>query len=392
MDAQAHASLLGGLTEALGRLSSSTSRLSAADTTTQAAVALTSLGAALALHSTCVNAASTPTPPSPPPSSSPLASPKAVSFSPTLVQSVQLVDDDTSAERTRSGSWRGSVQLPEAQQAQSLQAEVAALRRTLDEVLADPPTPSSSELLSEIALLRSELADARRSSKSAWKARAEDWKAFEVERASTKLALADATRFVKEKAEDAVHVDAARAAGAAAAALELKLDQPQLDSDSDGHHHHRSGNAPPPQESGVAHSTDLDLERKGSPAGGTVSSSITAEQVNVAIREILSPVPVPVPVPVVHGVLSPRDDNHVNVVEMAQPAANDAGAGAVPPSIKSKRRPRNWSRHKGGASSSGSSAAATSTAGAPRGLQALGGEARDAWALQHGPRPHSIVD
>ena len=265
------ATALARTTDALARLSSATHALATAPATTRTAAALMSLGAVLAVG--CSYASSS--------SSSSSSSP---------AEKTGIVDD-TPADRCSNTSGEA---------ARELQQEVGALRQMLDDELDTPPV---SQLLSEVEQLKAELAVARGSSKKAWKARADDWVAFETERVQARQVLSDAATAAKAARQQATSA-AEAAAGAPAAvpqpgthALELKL---------------------------VPSADDLDCtatdEVKGSP-----SCAVTIEQVNSAIRMILSP-----DVPIVQGVLSPRQ------------GAFDASSDGVAP----KRKARNWSRHR----------------------------------------------
>jgi len=308
------------------RLHSATLNMVQADRTTQTTVALASLGAALAITTCASNSDSNKSPPSPPdaislnpaPESDSITAPRsprdALLLKP-LIGSPRVAEDGT-------GDFS-------AAQVQGLQEEVAALRQTLDDGLREPTETDASELVAEIQQLRTRLADAEHASKAAWKARADDWKAFEAERAATKLVLAEAAEI-------------ARKAKVASAAPTVENTDRKDDAAID--------------DQKVAHA--VTLEEKQSPAG-TTNATVTVEQINIAIREILSPVPV-----VVQGVLSPRDgaadelmltqdcgitgerkSDDADATSSDQLILND---NVTPSQPRAKRRTRSWSRHKKG--------------------------------------------
>ncbi len=296
------------LMEAMERLQNATVRIAQADSTTQATVALASLGAALAISACAGNSTAEP-------DSSPRV---ALSLMPPAESS--RIAEHSSGELS-------------AAQVQGLQKEVAALRQTLDDGLVEPTEPDAAELVAEIQQLRAALADAEHASKAAWKARADDWKAFEAERATTKLALTEAAEI-------------ARRAKVASATPTVEATD-RKDEANIGHQNM---------------ARVITLEEKQSP-GGTANATVTVEQVNIAIRDILSPIPV-----VVQGVLSPRDGDgdggggeltltqdcattaECKFAEKAATSLNQLIVNDVvtqPPS-RAKRRPRSWSRHKKG--------------------------------------------
>jgi hypothetical protein len=214
---------------------------------------------------------------------------------------------------------------------QGLQLEVSRLRQTLDHGLREEPAePAPSELLAEIQQLRIALADAQHSSKAAWEARAEDWKAFEAQRAATKLALAE-TAGIARQAQDANFIT---------------VEAPERKHAAIEHHN---------QPQAVA------LEHKESPPGtGGPNTTVTAEQLNLAIRGILSPAPV-----IVQGVLSPRGAGGLLDRPTACKTGNASSTSSKSPTtqLRGKRRSRNWSRHKKGPWNVGDAAAAST--GAP---------------------------
>ena len=194
----------------------------------------------------------------------------------------------------------------------------------------EPAEPAPSELLAEIQQLRIALADAQHSSKAAWEARAEDWKAFEAQRAATKLALAE-TAGIARQAQDANFIT---------------VEAPERKHAAIEHHN---------QPQAVA------LEHKESPPGtGGPNTTVTAEQLNLAIRGILSPAPV-----IVQGVLSPRGAGGLLDRPTACKTGNASSTSSKSPTtqLRGKRRSRNWSRHKKGPWNVGDAAAAST--GAP---------------------------
>lgn len=287
--------------QAMGRLHAATVRLAQANITTQATVALTSLGVALAIGTCATTSAET----------TALPPQDSLSLEPHL---------------------------------QGLKLEVSRLRRTLDDGFRDEPAePAPSELLAEIQQLRIALAVAEHSSKAAWEARTKDWKAFEAQRAATKLALAETAKITRT----------------AHGTTLTPVDSPERkQSDSD---HHNQAHA-------------IALEHKESPPGiGPTNTAVTAEQLNLVIREILAPVPV-----IVQGVLSPRDAGELldRPTKVACKTGSVASTSSKSPSeqLRGKRRSRNWSRHKKGPWNVGDAAAAstgTPDCRSPR-LQALG--------------------
>ena len=275
------------MVEAMGWLHAASVRLAQGNSTAQATAALASLGVALAIGTCAI----------------------------------------TSADSTAALPAQGSPSLEP--HLQGLQLEVSRLRQTLDHGL-EPAEPAPSELLAEIQQLRIALADAQHSSKAAWEARAEDWKAFEAQRAATKLALAE-TAEIARQAQDANFIT---------------VEAPERKHAAIDHHN---------QPQAVA------LEHKESPPGtGVPNTTVTAEQLNLAIRGILSPAPV-----IVQGVLSPRGAGGLLDRPTACKTGNASSTSSKSPTtqLRGKRRSRNWSRHKKGPWNVGGAAAAST--GAP---------------------------
>jgi len=290
-----------------------------------------------------------------------------------------------------------------ARQVQSLQEEVASLRQTIDDGLKEPADPPSSELHAEIRQLRTKLANAEHASKSAWKARADDWKAFEAERATTKLAIAEAARVARKSQEANANITCPGAGWEhrTPALGSVAKDDPEIDGETTWDISSTANAAAleqkgSPEDAGITIILDqkdlpaqagatIALEQKDSPAEvGLTNPAVTVQQLNTAIREILSPVPV------VHGVLSPRDSDAVTppqslraVSQTAEACMPDSATSTSSPQLilndatptlsHAKRRVRNWSRHKKGPWKSESIAGAPTPVSdrAKRGLEAL---------------------